>query len=197
MTQTIRIGSRFNGPVASGNGGYSAGLAARYLGGDAAEATLRAAIPLNQTLRAHTTAEGLDIMTDDAATRILVMSLKPVSLDTPDVKSPGLEAAKLAASTFRGAQDHVLPTCFVCGPARAVGDGLRIFPDWTKDPAGVDNPNNFPSSHARTPTPFDLADASGRIAPEFLWGRARLSQRRGGQGATRQCRSSNACAPTA
>ncbi|MDP3739020.1 MAG: hypothetical protein Q8R02_16620 [Hyphomonadaceae bacterium] len=169
MTQTIRIGSRFNGPVASGNGGYSAGLAVRYLGSDAAEATLRAAIPLNQTLRAHATDEGLDIMTDDAATRVLVMSLKPVSLDTPDVKSPGLEAAKLAASTFRGAQDHVLPTCFVCGPARAVGDGLRIFPDWTKDPAGVDNPNMFPIVAAPwIPTP-DLIGANDRIAPEFLW----------------------------
>lgn len=170
MTQaTLRIGSRFNGPVASGNGGYSAGVAARLLDPGAAEATLRAPIPLNTTLRAHTTAEGLDIMTDDAATRILLMSLKPVNLETPNVRSPGLEAATVAAATFRGAQDHVLPTCFVCGPARAVGDGLRIFPDWTKDPAGADNPNMFPIVAAPwTPTP-DLLGANDRIAPEFLW----------------------------
>ena len=169
MTQTIRIGSRFNGPVASGNGGYSAGLAARFVGGDSAEATLRAPIPLNQTLRAHDTADGIDIMTDDAATRILLMSLKPVHLDTPRVKSPGVEAATLAASTFRGAEDHVLPTCFVCGPARAVGDGLRIFPDWTKDPAGVDNPNMFPIVAAPWIPTADLVGAGDRIAPEFLW----------------------------
>jgi hypothetical protein len=169
MTETIRIASRFNGPVASGNGGYSAGLAAQFLGKGAAEATLRAAIPLEQTLRAHATDTGLDIMTDDAATRILVMSLKPTRLEEPRIKSPGLVAAEVAAATFRSAEDHVLPTCFVCGPARAPGDGLRIFTDWLKDPAGVDNPNMFPIVAAPwTPTP-DLTDATGRIAPEFLW----------------------------
>ncbi len=173
-SRTISIASRFNGPVTSGNGGYSAGLAARFvlpknIAQDAVEATLRAAIPLNQTLRAHDAAEGIDIMTDDAATRILIMSLKPVTLDTPDVKSPGLAAAEVAASTFRGAADHVLPTCFVCGPSRAPGDGLRIFTDWLKDPAGADNPNMFPIVAAPwTPTP-DLVGANDRIAPEFLW----------------------------
>src|SRR6185295_17414685 len=36
-------------------------------------------------------------------------------------------------------------------------------------PSGVDNPNDFPIVAAPwRPTP-DLADASGRIAPEFLW----------------------------
>jgi hypothetical protein len=169
MNRTLRIAPRFNGPVASGNGGYSAGLAANLLGDGAAEATLRAAIPLNQTLRAHDADNGLDIMTDDAATRILVMSLKPVELFPPDVESPGLEAARVASQTFRTAEDHVLPTCFVCGPARAPGDGLRIFTDWLQDPAGVDNPNSFPIVAAPwTPTP-DLLGADGRVAPEFLW----------------------------
>jgi hypothetical protein len=169
MSPTIRIASRFNGPVASGNGGYSAGLAARFLRDGAVEATLRAAIPLNQTLRAHDTADGIDITTDDDAERIIIMSLKPVELDTPDVKAPTLAAAEVAAATFRGAEDHVLPTCFVCGPSRAEGDGLRIFPDWLKDPAGADNPNMFRIVAAPwRPTP-DLAGANDRIAPEFLW----------------------------
>ena len=78
MTETIRIRKRFNGPNDSGNGGYSAGLAAQLLSqADAVEATLRAPIPLDVTLRAHTTDTGLDIMTDDAAFRILIMSLRP------------------------------------------------------------------------------------------------------------------------
>jgi hypothetical protein len=167
-SSTIRIASRFNGPVASGNGGYSAGLAAQLMGGDV-EATLRVAIPLDRTLRVQAGDAGLDVLTDDAAIRILIMSLKPTALETPDVRSPGLQAATVAAAGFRGVEDHVLPTCFVCGPARAEGDGLRIFPDWTKDPAGTDNPNPFPIVAAPwRPTP-DLADASGRIAPEFLW----------------------------
>jgi hypothetical protein len=170
MIETIRIARRFNGPHDSGNGGYSAGLAAQLLPkADAVEATLRSVIPLDTTLRAHMTDAGLDIMTDDAATRILIMSLKPTHLETPDVKSPGLEAATVASATYRGAADHVLPHCFVCGPARAEGDGLRIFPDWLKDPAGVENPNPFPIVAAPwQPTP-DLADSSGHIAPEYLW----------------------------
>lgn len=170
MNETFHIAKRFNGPHDSGNGGYSAGLAAQFLpDADAVEATIRAAIPLDQTLRAHATAVGVDVMTDDAATRILIMSLRPVRLETPDVKSPGLEAAKVAAATFRGAEDHVLPHCFVCGPARQQGDGLRIFPDWLKEPSGLDNPNAFPIVAAPwQPTP-DLADSSGRIALEYMW----------------------------
>ncbi len=170
MTQTFSIARRFNGPHDSGNGGYSAGLAARLLPeAEAVEVTLRAPIPLEQTLRAHPTADGLDIMTDDAATRIQIMSLRAVHLETPDVKSPGLEAATVAAASFRNVEDHVLPHCFVCGPARAEGDGLRIFPDWLKDPAGIENPNRYRIVAAPwQPTP-DLADASGRVAPEFLW----------------------------
>jgi hypothetical protein len=170
MTDTLRIARRFNGPHDSGNGGYSAGLAAQLLPqADAVEATLRAPIPLDQTLRAHPTENGLDIMTDDAATRILVMSLRTTRLETPRIQSPGLDAARIAARAFRDPDDHVLPHCFVCGPNRAVGDGLRIFADWLKDPSGLDNPNPFPIVAAPwQPTP-DLADASGRIAPEFLW----------------------------
>ncbi len=174
MTQTLRIDRRFNGPHDSGNGGYSAGLAAQLLPiaeavPEGIEVALRAPIPLEQTLRAHTTDTGLDIMTDDAATRIQILSLRPVHLALPDIHSPGLEAATVAAATFRNIDDHVLPHCFVCGPARAEGDGLRIFPDWLKDPAGVENPNPFPVVAAPwLPTP-DLADASGLVAPEFLW----------------------------
>jgi hypothetical protein len=170
MTQTFHIARRFNGPHESGNGGYSAGLAARLLpDAQAVEVTLRAPVPLEQTLRAHATADGFDIMTDDASTRILIMSLRPTHLETPLIMSPGLEAATVAAATFRNAADHVLPHCFVCGPARKEGDGLRIFPDWLKDPAGIENPNSFPIVAAPwQPTP-DLADDAGLVLPEYLW----------------------------
>ena len=170
MTDTLRIARRFNGPHDSGNGGYSAGLAAQFLpNAQAVEATIRAPIPLDQTLRAHPAGDGIDIMTDDASTRILIMSIQPTHLETPNVKSPGLQAASVAARTFRDPDDHVLPHCFVCGPNRPVGDGLRIFADWLKDPSGVENPNGFPIVAAPWQPSPDLADSSGRIAPEYLW----------------------------
>lgn len=166
MTHTLSIAARFNGPVASGNGGYSAGLAARLAFGEtqAVEATLRAPIPLDAALRLHETPAGIDVLTDDAATRILVMSLRPVELARPAILAPTLAAASAASSSFRGAEDHVLPTCFVCGPARA--DGLRIFAD-VLDPGG--NPNAFSVVAAPWTPQADLADASGRVAMEFIW----------------------------
>lgn len=169
MKDSIRIARRFNGPHDSGNGGYAAGLAARRLpSAESVEVTLRAPIPLETDMYVHAQGDGVDIM-DGANPPTLIMSAHPTRLAAPEARSPGLEAATVAAQTYRGAEDHVLPHCFVCGPARKVGDGLRIFPDWLKDPAGVENPNLFPIVAAPwQPTP-DLADASGFIAPEFMW----------------------------
>ena len=166
---TLRIARRFNGPHDSGNGGYSAGLAARALGagsGQAVEATLRAPIPLDATLRAHPEGDGLSVMTDDAENRILIMSLRPVELETPAIVAPSVAAAKAAASHFRSSEDHALPMCFVCGPDRAKGDGLRIFPDNVDADA---NPNPHPIVAAPWYPSSDLADEDGLIAPEFLW----------------------------
>lgn len=167
--QKLNIARRFNGPHDSGNGGYSAGLVAqKFPAANAVEVTLRAAIPLETDLVVRPNGEAIEIVSqDDPPT--LIISARATQLATPGAHSPGLEAARVAAQTYRGVEDHVLPHCFVCGPARAVGDGLRIFPDWLKDPAGVENPNLFPIVAAPwQPTP-DLADATGLIAPEFLW----------------------------
>lgn len=51
-----------------------------------------------------------------------------------------------------------------CGRRR-----LRIFSDWLKEPSGLDNPNAFPIVAAPWQPSPDLADASGRIASEYMW----------------------------
>jgi hypothetical protein len=54
---------------------------------------------------------------------------------------------------------HPFPTCFVCGPKRAIHDGLRIFP------APVNS-----SVYVATWVPDrDFGDDEGRLLPEFLW----------------------------
>jgi hypothetical protein len=61
--------------------------------------------------------------------------------------------------------EHLLPTCFVCGPARVHGDGLRIF-------AGplVRQSWNASLVFAATWTPDpSLSAEDGLVAPEFLW----------------------------
>ena len=67
-----------------------------------------------------------------------------VELTVPDTPTP--EEARAAAGRAAYYRDPMFPDCFVCGPARGPGDGLRIFPGpvarrsvwaapWTPDPS--------------------------------------------------------------
>jgi hypothetical protein len=67
-----------------------------------------------------------------------------VELTVPDTPTP--EEARAAAGRGAYYGDPLFPDCVVCGPARAPGDGLRIFPGpvsrrsvwaapWTPDPS--------------------------------------------------------------
>ncbi|HET9535716.1 MAG TPA: hypothetical protein VFP43_10280, partial [Mesorhizobium sp.] len=60
---------------------------------------------------------------------------------------------------------HKLPSCFVCGPARAAGDGLRIF---VGPLAGGPFRKTGPLAGAWVPF-AGLAGGDGRVASEFLW----------------------------
>ena len=74
------------------------------------------------------------------------------------------EACRRAADAGQ-ATEHPLPTCFVCGPARAERDGLRIF-------AGplVRQSRNASAVLAASWTPDPTLTAEdGLVAPEFLW----------------------------
>ena len=55
---------------------------------------------------------------------------------------------------------HPYPACFVCGPTRDEGDGLRIFP----------GPVEGRELYAAPWTPDDsVADDEGIVRPEFVW----------------------------
>ena len=41
---------------------------------------------------------------------------------------PSFDTAMAASRSYAGFEAHPFPTCFVCGPDRGPGDGLRIFP---------------------------------------------------------------------
>lgn len=152
---SFTIASRFNGPPASGNGGYSAGLAAAFIDGPAA-VELRAPPPLETALDVVRLEAGLDVRRGET----LIMRAWP---DVPVLTAPPappLAAARLGRATYPGPEAHGLPTCFVCGPSRAPGDGLCIFAGPVDGFDGV----------ADVWTPDDsLADAEGRVRPEFLW----------------------------
>lgn len=157
------IDSRFNGPPDSGNGGYCCGRFALQLQGDplqACEVTLRAPPPLETELQATAIADGMEIRDGD----VLVATAGPAEVDFDPLPPPGLAAAKTAESRYAGFVGHPFATCFVCGPQRSEGDGLRLFPGSLAEPAQVGEPV---ACHWQ-PTP-DLGDGEGNIRPEFVW----------------------------
>jgi hypothetical protein len=113
----VRIAARFNGPVGTGNGGFSAGLIASAFPEFAvAEVTLRRPPPLDTPL----------VRRDDGvydADQLVATVLPAEPIDRVVVRTPPGDP-----SGYPGFADHPFPTCYVCGPDRPAGDGLRIFP---------------------------------------------------------------------
>jgi hypothetical protein len=91
--------------------------------GGPAEVTLRLPPPLDRPLRVQRTDGRVQVYDGDA----LVAEAGPadVELELPEPVSQA--EASHAAEGYEGFVEHAFPTCFVCGPARAEGDGLRIF----------------------------------------------------------------------
>lgn len=115
----VVIDPRYNGPPSSANGGYMCGLVAGLLGAGEAEVTLRLPPPLGRPLRW----DGARLW--DADRLVAEGAVAELELDAPP--PPSFEDAERALPGFAGLAEHAFPTCFVCGPAREPGDGLRIF----------------------------------------------------------------------
>jgi len=160
-TDTIAIANRFRGPPHSANGGYAAGRLAEYVRGSA-EVTLRAPPPLDKPLAvAEGPGGGIALFDGDR----LVAEAKPAEVDIEPFDVPDKEKVEAAARRTFPAERHGIPGCFVCGPGRDPGDGLRIHAGpvsagdtgWAGDLAAPWRPGD------------DLADDDGRVRPEFLW----------------------------
>jgi hypothetical protein len=123
MSHEIVIDHRFNGPPASGNGGYSCGVLGDRFDG-VATVTLRRPPPLDIPLQLVGGDEGVRLYDGD----LLIGEATPDTLDIAVPEPPGLDEARQASKGYAGFKSHPFPTCFVCGPDREPGDGLRIFP---------------------------------------------------------------------
>ncbi len=154
--ETVVIEQRFCGPPESGQGGYACGLLAREIDG-AAEVSLRVPPPLEHALSVQRDGADRVLLRDGD---VVVGEAAPATLEV-DVPAPvTLAQAQAAVPGFSGFTTHAFPTCFACGPDRAEGDGLRLFPGpvdgrdlvacpWTPDPS--------------------LADENGHVRAEFVW----------------------------
>lgn len=156
MPTRIRIAARFNGPPDSGNGGYSAGMIAGAIG-TTVNVRLALPVPMNQDL-AITSREDDRWEVHAGSVLIATAAAHVVQADVP--QAPSWVEAFGASQHFAGFSKHVFPTCFVCGPAREPGQGLRIFPGSVP---------GTPLLAAPWRPDQSLADASGRIRPEFIW----------------------------
>ena len=154
----VVIPRRFNGPPDSGNGGYSCGVVAGFVDAPAVEVTLRAPPPLERELRIEER-DGAMVALDDET---VVAEARPteLELETPEPVSASDAIEADAASSYRDADGHWFDTCFVCGPSRDEGDGLRMFPGLLAD--GVHYATRFRPDAS-------LADAQGVVAPEVVW----------------------------
>ena len=117
------IERRFRGPPQSGNGGYSCGVVAEGVSG-VATVTLWLPPPLDRPLTL--TGDGEQRRLTDGETIVGEATRSTLDLEVPE--APTLELAVEASRRYAGFEAHPFPGCFVCGPERAPGDGLRIFP---------------------------------------------------------------------
>jgi hypothetical protein len=144
----MRIPARFNGPPGTGNGGWCAGAfataAGARIGGPPVQVTLRVPPPLETALE----------LRDGAvwSGETLVAELADVEDAGPGVPPVPLAEAAVVAKDYPGLTGHPFPTCYVCGPDRAPGDGLRIFPG--------------PLPGDRTAAPWTVPDG---VSAETMW----------------------------
>jgi hypothetical protein len=152
---TLTIASRFKGPPESGNGGYVCGLIATTLQADV-RVRLVAPPPLETPLELAPQGEG-EWMLSCANGPVARAFAGRLDLEVP--RPPQYVQAVWASQHYPGFREHAFPDCFVCGPHRRRGDGLRIFPGM------------LDSGIVAAPwLPADNLDAGdGKVGVEYLW----------------------------
>ena len=153
----ITIPSRFNGPPASANGGYTCGVVAGLVGAEEVTVSLRLPPPVGKAL--EVVRDGARVELRDGPALVAEGEPGELRLDVPDPVTPDEAAAASAAGRDHWCAHHPFPTCFTCGPDRDPGDGMRLFPgeleagrfavDWTPDAS--------------------LDDGTGHVRPECVW----------------------------
>jgi hypothetical protein len=154
-TETITIPRRFNGPLESGNGGYSSGVLAGFADGPL-EVSLRHPVPLDRPLEIRRGEDGSVLAVDGDE---LVAEGRPapeLALDVPAAMN--LADARVARQNYRGLATGPFANCFVCGRARDDAFGVQA--------GRIDGRDVVASPW--TP-PQWTADEWGTVRPEIVW----------------------------
>ena len=150
------IEHKYCGPSTSGQGGYVCGLVGSLIQGPA-EVILRIPPPLEHELEVCIIGDyQVNIMDGDT----VVAEAHPVAFEMDVPAHPTYAEAQRASKDYLGFKHHPFPRCFVCGPQRAVGDGMRIFPGPVTGGRMVAAPWIPDAS---------MSDDHGLVRPEFIW----------------------------
>jgi hypothetical protein len=156
-TETVTIATRFNGPPGTANGGYACGRVAQLVHAEEVTVSLRLPPPLERPLTVVRDGDRVELRDGDRA--VADGAPAELLLDVPDAAPPAEAARASEAGRERWFGPHPFPTCFVCGPEREPGDGLRVFPGELRD-----------GMFAADWTPDEsLDDGTGHVRPEFVW----------------------------
>ena len=121
--KTLLIARRFCGPPGSANGGYFAGMVAALAPQPVTVRLLRPPA-LDTPFAVEEQADGSLRVLDGTQ---VVGEAHPAALALQPARRPGYLEAVEASRGYAGFRHHPFPGCFVCGPHRVRGDGLRIF----------------------------------------------------------------------
>jgi hypothetical protein len=153
--KSLTIDGRYNGPPGSGNGGYVCGAFVVAVGMDL-RVRLRVPPPLDEALSVDRDENG-DWLLRSGQQTIAIGTPSRLELSVPD--PPGYNQAVWASQHYVGFREHAFPDCFVCGPHRRRGDGLRIFPGMLE--TGIVAAPWLP--------PDSLEGRDSKVAVEFIW----------------------------
>jgi hypothetical protein len=153
---TVNFARRFCGPPDRANGGYAAGALARHAGG-IVRVRLERPVPLECDLEVVARAGGVLEMRHGEE---LIARAEPAGLHLHVPTPPTYFEALDASRHYAGFTDHAFPSCFVCGPRRARGDGLHIF-------AGPCGARGLVASPWAPDVSLDAGD--GKVPAEFMW----------------------------
>ena len=151
------IGRRFRGPPTSGNGGYTCGMLAAAAA-TPVEVRLIRPPPLDKPLEIIDDPETPGLLLKDGEDTIAIATPKTFELEVP--QPPTYSQALAAVSNYEGFREHAYSDCFVCGPVRARGDGMRIFA------SPIEGMNLVAAAWLPDRS---LAGPDGKVQPEFMW----------------------------
>ncbi len=152
---SLTVDVRFCGPPGCANGGYFAGLLSQF-SEDLVQVRIERPIPLQVPLDVQRDAAGaLQLLHGPE----ILARAQPVAFELAVPPAPDYLQALDASRDYIGFSRHAFPNCFVCGPDRARGDGLRIFAGALSGRKQV----------AATWVPdVSLAGDDGKVRPEFM-----------------------------